>query len=413
MHDRTRTYAQGSHVAYWLDDGFDTWPEVVRAGKAATGLYTCCGAWISRNIGNGSIADAVVPAEVAAMYGTPEWVAKLVAVGLWRTDEAGYRDVKYFTMGNPPADKVAARRKADADRKARWRENRDKSRRDTTRDSGVRHSDSPGVRPLSPALPPLKGEGGAGARTQPGHLPHCPYQDRNPKTCSVCKSERLAPGHLVEQELPLPWPTPRPGPPDEPETATPPPTAPTRADPPTAAPSAPANASAAANSMSPPATSRPTPRRRRSSSPSPSPAPAATPPPPPETTTPAAPGDPLVVHVRQPHGDPVPAELVDTDPRRPKLVKVIYQHSRTAAWIDRNRITNPPWRPPADLWVWITVRRKGIEAHRKHPEAITTCNRSTRHHGEMLSAAEATSAYQATWCATCWPWPTTKETTAA
>lgn len=100
-------------MAYWLDDGFDTWPETVRAGKAAAGLYVCCGAWIARSIGNGSITEPVVPAEIATMYGTPEWVAKLLLVGLWTAEGAGYRDVRYHGMGNPTAEKVA-RDKAQA-----------------------------------------------------------------------------------------------------------------------------------------------------------------------------------------------------------------------------------------------------------------------------------------------------------
>lgn len=138
-------------MAYWLDDGFDTWPEVVRAGSAAAGLYVRCGSWIARNT-----QDGLVPTEVATMYGTPEWVAKLVAVGLWSTEQAGFRDVRYFEMGNPTAEKVRARRQADADRKARWRDKKQMSRRDTTRDSARSHTVQPRVNPLSPALPPSK-----------------------------------------------------------------------------------------------------------------------------------------------------------------------------------------------------------------------------------------------------------------
>jgi len=104
---------QGEPVAYWLDDGFDTWPETIRAGTSAAGLYVRCGAWISRNTNDGH-----VPSEVAAMYGTPEWVAKLVAVGLWEVEGAGYRDVKYFGMGNPTAEVVRYRRAQNARRQA-------------------------------------------------------------------------------------------------------------------------------------------------------------------------------------------------------------------------------------------------------------------------------------------------------
>lgn len=139
-------------MAYWLDDGFDTWPEVVRVGKAAAGLYVCCGAWISRNISSGNIADAVIPAEVAAMYGTPEWVTKLVAAGLWRTEEAGYRDVRYFAMPNPTAEKAAKQKSLKAERQRRWLEKTHQRRvsgrsKDATRDAS---------QDMPPSLPPSK-----------------------------------------------------------------------------------------------------------------------------------------------------------------------------------------------------------------------------------------------------------------
>lgn len=180
-------------MAYWLDDSFDTWPEVVRAGKAASGLYVCCGAWIARNISNGNIADAVIPAEVATMYGTPEWVAKLAAVGLWSTEEAGYRDVRYFGMGNPTAEKARARRKAEADRKARWRAAQDARRKagrphvppghdaGQTRD-GPRDTTRDGRSPL-PFPPPKGGEGGRPPASPGGAAapqPPSPTADDNP-----------------------------------------------------------------------------------------------------------------------------------------------------------------------------------------------------------------------------------------
>jgi 5-methylcytosine-specific restriction endonuclease McrA len=104
-------------MAYWLDDGFDTWPQVIRAGSAGVGLYVRCGCWIARNL-----TDGHVPAEVATMYGTPEWIRRLVEVGLWETDGQGYRDVFYFTMGNPTAETVRARRAMAARRQALTRD---------------------------------------------------------------------------------------------------------------------------------------------------------------------------------------------------------------------------------------------------------------------------------------------------
>jgi hypothetical protein len=175
-------------MAYWLDDGFDTWPETIRAGSAAAGLYVRCGSWIARNT-----QDGLVPAEVAAMYGTTEWVAKLVAVGLWEAEGAGYRDVRYHSMGNPTADVVRKRRADAAERQRRLRENR--VTRDKTRDSRRSHSGSSAVSPGSPALPsPLQGEKGGGRPRDRGATrpPDCPRHRGYPAdNCGLCRSERL------------------------------------------------------------------------------------------------------------------------------------------------------------------------------------------------------------------------------
>jgi hypothetical protein len=171
-------------MAYVIHDDIDTWPETVRAGKAAMGLYFCCGVWIARMIWNGAITEPVVPSEIAAMYGTPEWVAKLVAVGFWSAEGAGYLDVKYHALGNKTAEQVAAARRAEADRKARWREKQAMSHRDKTRDTrGTRRGTDVG----SPSFqtPP---KGGMGARPRDATqstrfsdgdpIPPDPYADR-------------------------------------------------------------------------------------------------------------------------------------------------------------------------------------------------------------------------------------------
>jgi hypothetical protein len=172
-------------MAYWLDDGIDGCPEVVRAGTAAFGLYSRCGVWISRNL-----TDGFVPAEVVAMYGTPEWAAKLVNVGLWRTVSGGFEDVRYHASGNPTAEKVKARRQAEADRKARWREKQAMSRWDKTRDThGTRRGTDAG-KDGSPAPP--KG-GGASARAAPLAAAECPiHLGQLAHNCGPCRSEALA-----------------------------------------------------------------------------------------------------------------------------------------------------------------------------------------------------------------------------
>lgn len=105
-------------MALWLDDGFDTWPEVAEAGTPAAGLYTRCGAWIARNIANGRISDAVIPGAVARMYGSSEWAQRLVDVGLWAVEGTAYRDLRHFDL-NPTSAKLAELRakKAEAGRR--------------------------------------------------------------------------------------------------------------------------------------------------------------------------------------------------------------------------------------------------------------------------------------------------------
>jgi hypothetical protein len=120
-------------MAYSLDDSWDNCTPVARAGNACFGLYVRCGIWSARNL-----TDGFVPGEIAAGYGSPEQTRKLVDVGLWEAVEGGYRAPNYLDR-NQSAEQVRARRDADADRKARWRERQSKKRKSTpdeTRDSG-------------------------------------------------------------------------------------------------------------------------------------------------------------------------------------------------------------------------------------------------------------------------------------
>lgn len=168
-------------MAYWQDDTFDTWPEVYKAGTAAIGLYSRCGAYCAREL-----TDGHIPAELATGYGTREWVQKLVEVGLWEIEATGYRDV-YFLYGkkgnklNPTREEALAKLKAAADRTARWRANANKNgKKGVTRH--VRGSDASrdGVRDASsdasPSLPPSKeGKGERAPATQ--GAAHAPPED--------------------------------------------------------------------------------------------------------------------------------------------------------------------------------------------------------------------------------------------
>jgi len=103
-------------MAYVLDDDWDNEPRVVRAGTAGFGLYARCGMWVARHL-----TDGFVPAEVAAIYGTREWVAKLVDVGLWTAVDGGYHMPDYLIL-NQSAEKVRARRLLNTRRQALFRD---------------------------------------------------------------------------------------------------------------------------------------------------------------------------------------------------------------------------------------------------------------------------------------------------
>jgi hypothetical protein len=166
-------------MAYQVDDSFDTWPEVIRAGSAAAGLYIRCGSWIARNT-----QDGFVPAELAAMYGTREWVSKLVDAGLWETEESGYRDVYYFHAKNgaklnPTHDEYLARMEAARERTRKWREGSKKTGRkgqkpkesgDASRTSYVTDTErvTHASRDASLSFPPPKGGKGSARPAAPG-----------------------------------------------------------------------------------------------------------------------------------------------------------------------------------------------------------------------------------------------------
>lgn len=110
-------------MAYLLDDGWDNCGPVARAGNACFGLYVRCGIWVARNL-----TDGFVPGEIAHAYGSPEQARKLVDVGLWETVDGGYLAMDYLTL-NKTSVEVSKRRKAESERKARWRENAKKARK--------------------------------------------------------------------------------------------------------------------------------------------------------------------------------------------------------------------------------------------------------------------------------------------
>lgn len=150
---------------YQMDDGFDSDSRVMRAGTAAFGLYSRCGVWVARNL-----TDGFVPTEVAALYGTREWIEKLVATGLWSPVEGGFAMPDYLDIHcNKTAARVRELRAAAAARQQKLRDS--KARKHTSTDtsrvtSRVTNGVSHGVSHSSLSDPPPKGgeEGGSALR---------------------------------------------------------------------------------------------------------------------------------------------------------------------------------------------------------------------------------------------------------
>lgn len=165
-------------MAYLLDDDWDNDPRVSRAGTAAFGLYSRCGMWVARHL-----TDGFVSSEMAAAYGTREWAAKLVEVGLWQTVEGGYVMPDYLNL-NPDREKVLRRREQYAERQRRWRDGKTRSSRISNASSNA-----------SPS-PPLKGRGTGAA----SHAPPVP----EPPWCGRChKDTRLDVGE-DDRSVPCP-----------------------------------------------------------------------------------------------------------------------------------------------------------------------------------------------------------------
>lgn len=177
-------------MAYSLDDSWDNCTPVARAGNACFGLYVRCGIWVARNL-----TDGFVPGEIAAAYGSPEQARKLVDVGLWRPEGGGYRDLHYLDR-NPLGEKVLARRKADAERRAKWRERQHKKKtRDETRESERSNAVTPQGVPAS--VPPLKRERGA----RPREAAPPPAEYREVRAQLAAKKRAALPKSLTLDDL--------------------------------------------------------------------------------------------------------------------------------------------------------------------------------------------------------------------
>lgn len=166
-------------MSFSIDDAWDNCGPVARAGNAAFGVYCRLGAWVARNISNQAITSPVVPIEVAAALASPELAQKLVDAGLWEAVDGGWF-MPHYLERNESAEQVAARRKRDADRKAKWRERQSAS--ESAKSHSVRHTVTPrGVR--SSFTPPKGGKGAASTAATP---PHPWEDDGSGSSCTKC-----------------------------------------------------------------------------------------------------------------------------------------------------------------------------------------------------------------------------------
>lgn len=113
-----------------VDDTFYRSKKVRKLGSdrvPAVGLWTLCGDWSADNL-----TDGFVPWEVVEDWDSGRlWADRLIGVGLWTEIELdGEKGVQFhdWTDWQPTKEQVEQRRKADAIRRAKWRE--DKKRRD-------------------------------------------------------------------------------------------------------------------------------------------------------------------------------------------------------------------------------------------------------------------------------------------
>ena len=111
---------------FLVDDQFPMNPNVLATSLAARGLWVTAGSWSSAHLTDGVLPDHVL----AALGGTPELAAELVAAGVWKRVKGAHKFVPQGTCKIPSRTAVENERRAAAERKKRSRE-ATLSRRDT------------------------------------------------------------------------------------------------------------------------------------------------------------------------------------------------------------------------------------------------------------------------------------------
>lgn len=173
-------------MAYFqMDDGTDTELRVLQAGTAAFGLYARCGVWAARNL-----SDGFVPEQIAALYGTREWIEKLLASGLWTLEDGGFGMPDYLEPhGNKTAVVVRKRRADAAARQQKLREGRKHSNMSRGM-SRVTNAGSNAGSHGSLSDPPPKGGEEGGAALRAGAAPP-PRQIKTTTGRLICEEHQL------------------------------------------------------------------------------------------------------------------------------------------------------------------------------------------------------------------------------
>lgn len=94
-----------------VDDNLAFHRKTVKAGNAAMGLWVRAGSWSAQQL-----TDGFVPDEIAALLGTPQQAARLVAAELWEKQSGGF-SYHEWDERQPKKDQILAERAAGAERK--------------------------------------------------------------------------------------------------------------------------------------------------------------------------------------------------------------------------------------------------------------------------------------------------------
>lgn len=118
-----------------VDDTLHAHKKAMRAGTEAMGLWVLAGSWAADQLTDGWVPQYAISRWSAA---ADELAGRLVSAGLWVEGEHDGDKGWWFHQWDerqPTRGEVTARRKADAERRAKWREAR--------RNTRASHSDSP------------------------------------------------------------------------------------------------------------------------------------------------------------------------------------------------------------------------------------------------------------------------------